>query len=185
MTWEELYPIVKDQAYYAVFRYDVRRADKISELIAMCLVKYQHDIAVGKEIRKQDYKMFVTQRAKSLDIRSVVKGGGGGTSTIDVLGYYRQRPDSSTPVVAFDDWMTFSTRSKQLVDEAVSFHMDYKLWLAQLNKQQQQILDYLIQGYKASKIAELINCAYSFVRQAIKEIQKLFVRFFKIGVCNA
>ena len=34
MSWEELFPIVSDQAYWAVMRYDARRADKIQELVS-------------------------------------------------------------------------------------------------------------------------------------------------------
>ena len=70
MSWEELYPIVSDQAYYAVLRYDPRRKDKIQELVCQSYEKYLHDVASGKEIKKQNYKCFVTQRAKEVDTRS-------------------------------------------------------------------------------------------------------------------
>ena len=33
MTWNELYPVVKEQADYAVLRYDERRQDKLQELV--------------------------------------------------------------------------------------------------------------------------------------------------------
>ena len=63
MSWEELFPIVSDQAYWAVMRYDARRADKIQELLAQSYMKFQNDVARGKDIKKQDYKCFVTQRS--------------------------------------------------------------------------------------------------------------------------
>ena len=55
MTWEELYPVVNEQAYYAVLRYDPRRKDKIQELLAQSYEKYIHDIQLGRPIRKQNY----------------------------------------------------------------------------------------------------------------------------------
>jgi hypothetical protein len=33
MTWNELYPVVAEQAKYAVLRYDQRRQDKVQELV--------------------------------------------------------------------------------------------------------------------------------------------------------
>ena len=53
MSWEELFPIVSDQAYWAVMRYDPRRRkDKIQELICQSYEKFQNDVAKGKEIKK-------------------------------------------------------------------------------------------------------------------------------------
>ena len=73
MSWEELYPIVAEQAYYAVMRYDPRRKDKVQELVCQSYEKYSRDISKGKEIKKQEYKCFVTQRAKEVDQRSICK----------------------------------------------------------------------------------------------------------------
>ena len=56
MLWDDLYPIVHEQAYYAVLRYDTRRKDKIQELICQPYEKYIRDIAADKPIKKQDYK---------------------------------------------------------------------------------------------------------------------------------
>lgn len=42
MTWNELYPVVKEQAHYAVLRYDERRQDKVQELVCQAYEKYQH-----------------------------------------------------------------------------------------------------------------------------------------------
>ena len=64
------------------------------------------DIAADKEIKKQEYKCFITQRAKQVDQRSICKKGYGGTSTLDALSFYRRRPDVYTEIVEFDEWMT-------------------------------------------------------------------------------
>ena len=107
MSWEELYPVVKTQAYFAVLRYEEpeRRKDKIQELICQSYEKYKNDSLKGKEIKKQEYKYFVTSRAKQVDVRSICKKGYGGTSSIDALSFYRRRPDVDTEIVEFDDWM--------------------------------------------------------------------------------
>ena len=182
MTWEKLYPVVKEQASYAIFRYEEseRRKDKIQELICQCYDKYLRDIAAGKEIKKQDYKCFVTQRAKSVDQRSFAKKGLGGTSTIDVLSFYRHRPDSDTPVVRYDDWMLCTPRSKQLVDENLAFNVDFNDWLMKLNASQKRLLDLLIQGYKTSRIAEKLRTSAKVVKDKINELRNSFVSFFSI-----
>ena len=74
-------------------RYDPRRKDKVQELLCQSYEKYSRDTVAGKEIKKQEYKCFITQRAKEVDQRSICKKGYGGTSTIDVLSFYRRRPD--------------------------------------------------------------------------------------------
>ena len=187
MEWPELYEIVKTQAYYAVLRYEEpeRRKDKIQELVCQAFEKFQRDLAAGREIKKQDYKCFITQRAKQVDCRSVVKGGGGGTSTMDPLGFYRRRPDSLTPVVAFDDWMTASVRNKQLVDDTLAFNVDFKTFLSQLNNTQKKILDLLMQGYKASRIPEMIKLSAGTVKNIIKQLKEFFVQFFHLNVQHA
>ena len=75
MSWDELYPVVKTQAYFAVLRYEEpeRRKDKIQELVCQSYEKYQNDVLKGKEIKKQDYKYFVTSRAKQVDVPSICK----------------------------------------------------------------------------------------------------------------
>lgn len=79
MCWEELYPVVKTQAYYAVLRYEEpeRRKDKIQELVCQSYEKYQNDVRLGREIKKQTFKCFVTQRAKQVDQRPICKNGTG------------------------------------------------------------------------------------------------------------
>ena len=185
MTWEnELYPIVKEQAYYAVLRYEEpeRRKDKIQELVCQAYELYKSYIERGKPIRKQDFKAFITQRAKQVDLRSVCKKGYGGTSTIDVLSFYRRRPDSPTPVLAFDDWMTCSnsTRSKQLVDDTLAFHVDYHDWIAKLTALQKRIFQLLADGYKCSKIAEMLKTSAKCVKDAINELRCSFIQYFHI-----
>ncbi len=86
-----LYTAGNEQAYYAVLRYDLRRKDKVQELVAQSYEKYVHDIQLGKPIVEQNYKCFITQRAKEVDKRSVCKKGPGGTSTRDALSFYKRR----------------------------------------------------------------------------------------------
>jgi hypothetical protein len=128
MSWEELYPIVKEQAYYAVLRYDPRRKDKIQELVCQSYEKFTSDEAAGKDIKKQDYKCYVTQRAKEVDCRSVCKKGFGGTSTIDALSFYRRRPDIETEVVEYEEWMISKPWKKESLEDQVSFNGDFKDW---------------------------------------------------------
>jgi hypothetical protein len=45
-------------------RYYPRRKDKIQELVCQSYEKFIRDEAAGKEIKKQDYKCFITRRAK-------------------------------------------------------------------------------------------------------------------------
>lgn len=183
MSFDELYPIVKTQAYFAVLRYEEpdRRKDKIQELVCQSFEKYQRDLAAGRPIKKQDYKCFVTQRAKQVDCRSIVKGGGGGTSTMDPLGFYRRRPDSPTQVVEFDEWMSVRADSKEKIEANLSFGIDYSDWLKTLNSLQRKVLAYLIEGYKCSKIAEMLKSSAAKIKQIILELRKAFVHYFHIS----
>ena len=179
MSWEELYPIVAEQAYYAVMRYDPRRKDKVQELVCQSYEKYSRDISRGKEIKKQEYKCFVTQRAKEVDQRSICKKGYGGTSTTDVLSFYRRRPDQPIEVVEFDDWMT-RTWNQQTVEEQFSFNVDFKDWQQTLSTQEHTILTHLIQGYKAKDIAEILHTTYQAVRTIISKLKQLFLEYFRL-----
>jgi hypothetical protein len=136
LCWDELYPVVKTQAYFAVLRYEEpeRRKDKIQELVCQSYEKFQNDVLKGKEIKKQEYKYFVTSRAKQVDVRSICKKGYGGTSSIDALSFYRRRPDVETEIVEFDDWMTSKPWSRETVENAISFQIDFKEWHGTLTK---------------------------------------------------
>ena len=184
MTWEELYPIVKEQANYAIMRYEERdrRKDKIQELVCQSYELYKSYIERNKPIRKQDFKCFVTQRAKQVDVRSCLKHGYGGTSTLDVLSFYRRRSDSPTPVVEFSDWMCVTPKTKENIEANLAFNVDYKEWLETLNKTQKRILDLLIQGFRCSKIAQMIHSTSCKVKQIIMELRQCFVEFFEIPV---
>jgi hypothetical protein len=180
MVWEQLYPIVYDQAYYAVMRYDPRRKDKVQELVCQSYEKFQNDLSKGKEIKKQDYKCFVTQRAKEVDKRSVCKKGLGGTSTTDALSFYRRRPDSGTEIVSFDDFMTAKPRGRQLVEENMDFNIDFTNWQNHLSRTEQKILQMLLQGYSATKIADKIKLSYIKVKECIAQMHESFIRYFDI-----
>ena len=180
MSWEELYPIVKEQAFYAVLRYDPRRKDKIQELICQSFEKYQKDIAADKEIEKQNYKCFVTQRAKEVDKRSICKKGLGGTSTLDALSFYRRRPDVNTEVIEYDEWMISKPWKKELLEDQVSFNVDFKDWQGTLTSEENQILSHLMLGYKASKIADILKLSYHTVRSIISKLKEAFLDYFRL-----
>ena len=180
MCWEELYPIVADQAYWAVMRYDPRRKDKIQELVCQSYEKYQRDVVRGKEIKRQEYKCFVTQRAKQVDTRSICKKGYGGTSVLDPLSFYRRRPDSDTEVVEFSEWMSAKPWKKEVVEDEISFNIDFKNWQLTLSSEEQTILTYLVQGYKASRIAEILQLSYQAVTTIICKLKQMFLEYFRL-----
>jgi len=182
MSWEELYPTVSDQAYWSVMRYDPRRKDKIQELVCQSYEKYQNDVHNGREIKKQTFKCFVTQRAKEVDKRSICKDGYGGTSTIDVLSFWRRRPDVDTHIVELDDeWMTYKPWKKEAVEEQISFQIDFKDWKKTLSKQEQTILTHLIEGYKAKDIADILQLSYTSIRQIIILLKEKFLEYFSLA----
>ena len=152
MSWEELYPIVKEQAYYAVLHYDPRRKDKVQELVCQSYEKFIRDKAAGKEVKKQDYKCFVTQRAKEVDKRSFCKKGMGGTSTLDVLSFYRRRPDGDTEVVELDEWMTMKPRGKEAVENQLTFNIDFKDWQKTLTSEEKTIFSHLMQDTRQVRL---------------------------------
>ena len=180
MSWEELYPIVADQAYWAVMRYDPRRKDKIQELVCQSYEKFVRDTAADKEIKKQEYKCFITQRVKEVDRRSICKKGFGGTSSIDVLSFYRRRPDVDTEVVEFDEWMTSKPWSRDAVENQISFQIDFKDWQQTLTKQEKTILSHIMQRYKAKDIADILQLTYQTVRTIILKLKQLFLEYFRL-----
>lgn len=183
MSWEELYPIVKIQSEFAVLRYEEpqRRKDKIQELVCQSFEKYQRDVAAGKEIKKQQFKCFVTQRAKQVDTRSVCKKKTGGVSTTDVLGYFLRRPTSPIQVVEFSEWMTSKPWSKEAVESQCDFNIDFKNWQSSLSRTECRILQMLLHGYSATKIAEKVKLSYFKVKECINRMREGFIRYFHIN----
>lgn len=177
MSWEELFPIISEQSYWAVMRYDPRRQDKIQELICQSYEKFQNDVAKGKEIKKQNYKCFVTRRAKEVDKRSICKDGFGGNSIRDVLSFYRRRTDSE--IVEFDDWMTSKPRGKEAVEEQILFNIDFKDWQKTLDELQRKILDYLMQGFNAKNISEMLKITYAKAVYLIRDLKTAFLNYFQ------
>jgi hypothetical protein len=176
MSWEELFPTIRSQANWAVMRYDVRRADKIQELLSQSYMKYQNDVARGKEIKKQDYKCFVTQRCKELDLRSVCLNGDGGNSIRDVLSFYRRRTDAE--IVEFDDWLAAKPRAKEMVEEQISFTIDFHSWQQTLGELERKILNYLMIGYKIKDISEMLKVTYMRVKNLIRDMKISYLNFF-------
>jgi len=188
LSWEELYPVVREQAYYAVLRYDPRRKDKIQELVCQSYEKFCKDKAAGKKIVKQNYKCFVSQRskevesqrAKEVDKRSICKKGLGGTSTLDALSFYRRRPDVETEIIEFDEWMTSKPKGKEAVENQLTFSIDFKDWQQTLTKEEKTILSHLMQGYKAMKIAEILQLTYHTVKTIISKLKQMFLDYFRL-----
>ena len=178
MSWEELFPIVSDQSYWTVMRYDARRADKIQELLSQSYMKFQNDVARGKEIKKQDYKCFVTQRAKEVDQRSICKDGFGGNSIRDVMSFYRRRTEG-TEIVAFDDWLSAKPRAKEIVEEQISFTIDFHSWQQTLGELEKKVLNYLMIGYKIKDISEMLKMTYVRVKNLIRDMKTSFLNYFQ------
>ena len=70
--------------------------------------------------------------------------------------------------------------TKEIVEANLVFGVDYKDWLKKLSDANKQILDYLIQGFTAPKIATLLHQKTTKVRQIIKELRQYFVQFFQL-----
>jgi hypothetical protein len=76
--------------------------------------------------------------------------------------------------------MAVNQRTKENIEANIAFSVDYNSWLEKLSSIHKRILNYLIQGYNASKIAEMIREDTVKVKKIIKELRKLFVEFFEI-----
>jgi hypothetical protein len=183
MTWNELYPVVTEQAKYAVLRYDERRNDKIQELVCQTFEKFKSDTDAGKEIKKQPYKCFVTQRAKEVDFRSVCKDGFGGTSQLDPLGFFHRRADSPIAVCGFDELLAATPKSREADDSNLVLNVDYGIWINGLNDLQKKVVEFLIQGFNLEEIAEFIKATISEVKSIVKEIRQDFLNYFELDVC--
>ncbi len=182
MTWEQLYPIVREQADYAILRYDDRRQDKVQELVCQAYEKYRSDTSAGREIKKQSFKCFVTQPAKQLDLRSVVKGGYGGTSRIDVLGNFNRRPNGQIFVEKLDEWMPMNMKSREAIQESLTFSIDYSFWMKRLTNIQRQTVEYLIQGFRLKEIAKKLKANLEKVRKIIEQIRDKYRLYFLLEV---
>lgn len=124
MNWTELYPIVKEQAYYAVMRYDPRRADKLQELICQAYQLFKSNVDKGKPINKNHFKQFITKRSREVDFRSIYPKGTGWTTALDPLSFVNRRSTSPITLLEFNDWITFNPKSKELVEANMAFGVD-------------------------------------------------------------
>ena len=131
-------------------------------------------------MKKQEYKCFVTQRAKEVDKRSFCKKGLGGTSTLDALSFYRRRPDVDTEIVELNEWMTNKPRGREAVENQLTFNIDFKNWQNTFTNKEKNILSHLMQGYKASKIAEVLQLTYHTVKKLIQQLKEAFLDYFRL-----
>jgi hypothetical protein len=180
MSFEEMYPTLRTQAYFAVMRYDPLRKDKMQELISMAYVKYKNDIESCKEPNLNIYKAFISKRSREIDFRSVCLQGMGGNSTLDALSPYRRRADQDIEIVQYDDWMTSKPRSKEKVEETFSFTIDFSNWQKTLQRTERRILKLLLEGFTAQQIAKKIKQSYLSVREKINNMKVAFIRYFHI-----
>lgn len=181
MSFEEMYPTLRTQAFYATKRYDPKKKDKMAELLAMTFVLYKNDIESCREPNLNNYKSFITKRAREVDLRSVCLKGYGGNSTLDALSPYRRRPDQDVEVVEFDDWKDAKLRNKERVEDSFTFPIDFKNWQMKLNRTERKILKLLLDGYNAAKISEKLKLKYATVRDYIKSMKAAFIRYFHIN----
>ena len=68
MSWEELYPVVSNQAYYSVLRYDPRRKDKIQELVCQSYEKFLNDAAAVRKLKNRTSNVLLISGQKFYQI---------------------------------------------------------------------------------------------------------------------
>ena len=76
-----------------------------------------------------------------------------------------------------DDWQAVEERSGW---GAVIISIDFKDWQQTLTKQEKTILSHLMQGYKAKDIADILQLAYTTIRQIIKHLKEMFLEYFRL-----
>ncbi len=181
MTWEQLYPVVKEQAYFAVFRYDPRRADKVQELLCQSYEKYRNDVSMGREIKKQEFKCFITQRAKEVDMRYICKKG---LSVYRPQIHYHFTGEGLIQLqlyVEFAEWVSSNALKKDSVEEFISFQIDFSNWQLTLSKFERRILNLLLKGFVACKVADKLKLNYMTVKDCIKKMKEAFIKYFHIS----
>lgn len=116
-----------------------------------------------------------------MDLRSVCKNKLGGTSTIDALSFYRRRPDSGTEIVQYDEWISSNALRKDCFEDAISFQIDFSNWQLTLSKIERRILNLLLKGYTATKIAQKVKLNYITVREKINKMKAAFILYFQLN----
>ena len=72
------------------------------------------------------------------------------------------------------------TFSDLIIEEQISFSIDFKDWQKTLSPEEHTILSYLIQGFKASKIAEILQLSYQTVKIIISKLKQMFLDYFRL-----
>ena len=75
--------------------------------------------------------------------------------------------------------MTAKPRAKEIVEEQISFTIDFKDWQKTLDDLQKKILNYLIEGFSVKKISEMIRMAYAKVKNLIRDLKIAFLNYFQ------
>ena len=76
--------------------------------------------------------------------------------------------------------MTSKPWKKESLEEQISFNVDFKDWQRTLTSEEKNILSHLMQGYKASKIAEILKLSYQTVRTIISKLKQAFLDYFRL-----
>jgi DNA-binding NarL/FixJ family response regulator len=78
--------------------------------------------------------------------------------------------------------MTFGSKSKEAIDSASVFDVDYSLSTNRLADLQKRIVEYLIQGFRLNEIAKFIKATVGEVKAIVREIQEQFLNYFEVEV---
>jgi hypothetical protein len=114
-----------------------------------------------------------------VDKRSICTKGYGGTSISDALSFYRRSPDVEKEVVSFDDWMISKPRAdKEMIEDEITFRIDFRDWQKTLDELKKKLFDYLMQGFSAKNISELMSLAYAKVVNLIRDLKISFLNYF-------
>ena len=65
-----------------------------------------------------------------------------------------------------------------MVEDQISFNIDFKDWQKTLDDLQKKILDYLMQGFNAKDISEMMRLAYAKVVNLIRNLKIAFLNYF-------
>ena len=76
--------------------------------------------------------------------------------------------------------MTSKPRAdKERIENEISFSIDFKDWQKTLDDLQKKILDYLMQGFSAKNISEMMSMGYAKVVNIIKNLKANFLNYFQ------
>ena len=63
--------------------------------------------------------------------------------------------------------MTLKQRTKEEVEEAIAFQIDYNNWQTKLSRIEKKVLNFLIQGFDARTIADKVHSSYTRIKNIV------------------